>query len=287
MGVSRTEGAQTMTEPVVAGGRVAAFFDLDGTLIPGSANIPLAKAAFKAGFVKKRELAVDLARNLSFMLIGASDDRSAEVRDRILRGVSGRPASEIEALADDFLDDLVATINPAVQVLLDEHRAAGHDLVLVSASPTEIVQRFALASGMDYGRGTTAERDADGRYTGKLAGPFCYKEGKGEVLRTLAAEHGYDMSQSFAYSDSISDEPMMRAVGNPVAVNPDHDLRVMALKGGWTIVETGQLRSSVEAVRRAIRKASKGLGASWRRRTVTRKSGSGSATIVEERPAPE
>ena len=75
-----------MTQPDPAGARVAAFFDLDGTLIPGSANIPLAKAAFRAGFVKKRELAVDLARNLSFMLIGASDDRSAEVRDRILRG---------------------------------------------------------------------------------------------------------------------------------------------------------------------------------------------------------
>lgn len=273
-----------MTEPLAAGGRVAAFFDLDGTLIPGSANIPLAKAAFKAGFVNKRELAVDLARNLSFMLIGASDDRSAEVRDRILRGVSGREASEIEALADNFLGDLVATINPAVQVILDEHRSAGHDLVLVSASPTEIVQRFAVAAGMDYGRGTTGERDADGRYTGKLAGPFCYKEGKAEVLRTLAAEHGYDMAASFAYSDSISDSPMMLAVGNPIAVNPDHDLRVMAIKGGWPIVETGQLRGTVETVRSAIRKASRGLGGGWRRRAVTRRQGSGAATIVEERP---
>lgn len=276
-----------MTQPALAGGRVAAFFDLDGTLIPGSANIPLAKAAFRAGFVNKRELAIDLARNLSFMLMGASDDRSAEVRDRILRGVAGREASEIETLADGFLDELVATVNPAVQMLLDEHRVAGHDLVLVSASPTEIVQRFAVAAGMGYGRGTTAERDGEGRYTGELAGPFCYKEGKAEVLRALAAEHGYDLSACFAYSDSISDEPMMRAVGNPVAVNPDHDLRVMAVNGGWTIVDTGQLRTSVETVRGAIRKASKGLGSGWRRRTVTRRKGTGSATIVEDRPAPD
>ena len=261
-----------MTQPEPAGAHIAAFFDLDGTLIPGSANIPLAKAAFRAGFVKKRELARDLARNLSFMLIGASDDRSAEVRDRILLGVKGRLASEIEGLADDFVDDLVATMEPALQVVLDEHRAAGHDLVLVSASPTEIVQRFAVATGMDYGRGTTAERDSDGRYSGRLVGPFCYREGKAEVLRALAAEHGYDMAESFAYSDSVSDEPMMRAVGHPVAVNPDNALRTMALEGGWTILETGRLRAHFEPVRRVIRSLTKTWGAwshsirTWRRR---------------------
>ncbi|MGV1008296.1 MAG: HAD family hydrolase [Dermatophilaceae bacterium] len=257
-----------MSQPDPAGVRVAAFFDLDGTLIPGSANIPLAKAAFRSGFVKKRELAVDLARNLSFMLIGASDDRSAEVRDRILRGVKGRPATEIEALADDFLEDLVATIQPGVQAVLDEHRAAGHELVLVSASPTEIVQRFAVATGMDYGQGTTAERDADGRYTGRLEGPFCYKEGKAEVLRAFAAEHGYDLTQCYAYSDSVSDEPMMRAVGHPVAVNPDNALRTMAVAGGWTILETGRLRAQFEPVRRTIRYVSK-TWAAWSHRVGT------------------
>ena len=140
-----------MEHPATPPRRVAAFFDLDGTLIPGSVNIPLAKAAFKAGFVSKRELALDLARNVSFMVRGASDDSSAKVRDRILRGVKGQPASRVEALADGFLDHLVTTITPTMRAVLDEHRAAGHDLVLVSASPTEVVQRFAVAAGMDYG----------------------------------------------------------------------------------------------------------------------------------------
>jgi len=275
-----------MTQPEPAGARVAAFFDLDGTLIPGSANIPLAKAAFRAGFVKKRELARDLARNVSFMLIGASDDRSAEVRDRILAGVKGRPASEIEALADDFLDDLVATIEPALQVVLDEHRAAGHDLVLISASPTEIVQRFAVAAGMDYGRGTTAERDSAGIYTGRLEGPFCYREGKAEVLRTLAAEHGYDMAESFAYSDSVSDEPMMRAVGHPVAVNPDNALRTMALRGGWTILETGRLRAHFEPVRRTIRYVSR-TWASWAHAVSTWRRRREHPTVAEEQTVRE
>jgi len=245
--------------------RIAAFFDLDGTLIPGSANIPLAKAAFRAGLVSKRELALDLARNVSFMLRGASDDSSAKVRDRILRGVKGHPASDVESLADGFLDDLVATITPTMRAILDEHRAAGHDLVLVSASPTEIVQRFAVAAGMDYGRGTTAGRDAEGRYDGTLSGPFCYKEGKAEVLADLATDHGYDLAECFAYSDSISDAPMFRTVGHPVAVNPDHELRHAAVAGGWRIVEVGRLRVGVESLRRAIRATAASPGAAWSR----------------------
>lgn len=242
---------------------VAAFFDLDGTLIPGSANIPLAKAAFKAGFASKRELAVDLARNLSFMLMGASDDRSAQVRDRILRGVTGRPASEIEALADGFLEELVATITPTVEVVLAEHREAGHDLVLISASPTEVVQRFALASGMTYGVGTTAERDERGCYTGRLSGPFCYKEGKASIVRDLAASHGYDLAECFAYSDSASDLPLLQTVGHPVAVNPDHALRMLAAQGGWRVLETGKLRGGVETLRQGIRSAGRAPRRAW------------------------
>ena len=79
--------------------------------------------------------------------------------------------------------------------VLAQHRAEGHELVLVSASPTEIVLRFAVAAGMDYGVGTTAGRDEAGCFDGTLAGPFCYKEGKAEVIRGLAATHGYDLAQ--------------------------------------------------------------------------------------------
>ncbi len=245
--------------------RVAAFFDLDGTLIPGSANIPLAKAAFRAGLVNVRELALDLTRNLAFMLKGSSDDTSAKVRDRILRGVQGHRASEVEALTDGFVDDLVATITPTMREVLDEHRAAGHALVLVSASPTELVSRFAAAAGMDLGVGTTAGRDADGRYDGTLAGPFCYKEGKAEVVRALAEEHGFDLTRSYAYSDSVSDEPMLAVVGNPVAVNPDHELRMMAHAGGWRIVEIGRLRVAVTRMRRAAHSTGRAPERAYRR----------------------
>jgi HAD superfamily hydrolase (TIGR01490 family) len=221
--------------------RTAAFFDLDGTLIPGSANIPLAKAAFAAGLVGKRELARDLRNGVSFLLTGASDERSAQVRDRILRAVTGHPASEVEALGDHFLADLVASIQPRMRDVLDRHAAAGHDRVVLSASPTEIVSRLAREAGLEHGTGTTSERDDDGVYTGRLAGPFCYGEGKADVLRQVAAERGYDLQRSYAYSDSVSDLPMLAAVGVPVAVNPDPELRQVAADRGWTVLETGAL----------------------------------------------
>jgi HAD superfamily hydrolase (TIGR01490 family) len=219
----------------------AAFFDLDGTLIPGSANIPLAKAAFRRGFVSKTDLAKDLRNGLSFLLKGATDERSEQVRDRILRAVSGHKASDVEALGDYFIADLVDSIKPAMAEVLDRHGAMGHDRIVISASPTEIVARLAHEAGLEDGVGTTATRDADGVYTGELTGPFCYKQGKVEVMAALAAERGYDLADCYAYTDSASDMPMLEAVGHPVAVNPEPELREIATERGWPIVETSSV----------------------------------------------
>lgn len=219
----------------------AAFFDLDGTLIPGSANIPLAKAAFRRGFVSKTDLAKDLRNGLSFLLKGATDERSEQVRDRILHAVAGHKASDVEALGQYFIDDLVDSIKPAMAEVLDRHGALGHDRIVISASPTEIVARLAHAAGLEDGVGTTAARDADGVYTGELTGPFCYKQGKVEVMQSLAAQRGYDLADCYAYSDSASDMPMLEAVGHPVAVNPEPELREIAAQRGWPIVETSSV----------------------------------------------
>jgi HAD superfamily hydrolase (TIGR01490 family) len=247
----RSERPRTSTSPVTdPSRRAAAFFDLDGTLIPGSANIPLAKAAFRAGMVTPPELVRDLRNGVSFLVQGASDERSAAVRDRILGAVAGRPADEVIGLADDFMAGLVDSITPTLQTVLADHAAAGRDRVVLSASPTEIVARLAEEAGLELGAGTTSEIDADGRYTGRLAGPFCYAEGKAEILRDLAEERGYDLARCYAYSDSLSDLPMLEAVGHPVAVNPEPGLRELAEERGWPIVETSRLpRVSVGDVR--------------------------------------
>lgn len=221
--------------------RGAAFFDLDGTLIPGSANIPLAKEAFRRGFVTPTELLKDLRNGVSFVFKGATDERSAQVRDRILAAVAGRPAADVEALGDAFMSKLTASIRPAMQDVLDDHGTAGRDRIVLSASPTEIVARFADESGLEHGTGTTSERDEQGRYTGRLSGPFCYREGKVSVMLQMAQDHGYDLSASYAYSDSVSDLPMLEAVGHPVAVNPEPELRAIATERGWPIVETSSV----------------------------------------------
>lgn len=220
----------------------AVFVDLDGTLIPGSVNIPLAIGAFRAGLVPYRDLAVDLLRNASFILSGASDERAAQVRERILRAAAGFPAARLESIADSFVGKLAQTIRPQMRAILDDHRARGHHLILVSASPTEIIERFAKAAGMDLGVGTEGERDENDCYTGRLAGPFCYREGKVEVLRNLSDQHGYDLSRSYAYTDSASDLPMLEAVGNPVVVNPEPGLRNIASTRSWGIVHFGRAR---------------------------------------------
>lgn len=244
----------------------AAFFDLDGTLIPGSANIPLAKAAFRRGFVSKTDLAKDLRNGLSFLLKGATDERSEQVRDRILHAVAGRRASDVEALGQSFITDLVASIKPAMAEVLDRHGALGHDRIVISASPTEIVARLAHEAGLEDGVGTTAARDAEGVYTGELSGPFCYKQGKVEVMATLAAERGYDLASCYAYSDSASDLPMLEAVGHPVAVNPEPELREIAAERGWKIVETSSVpRVKLTSVSGLVSLSGNLLGAAGRR----------------------
>src|SRR3712207_538814 len=92
----------------------------------------------------------------------------------------------------------------------------------------------------DGGIGARSEI-ADGRYTGRPDGPFTYREGKAEAIRRMAAEQGIDLSESYAYSDSESDLPMLRLVGNPVAVNPDAELTRVARAEGWRIITFDRL----------------------------------------------
>ena len=126
-------------------------------------------------------------------------------------------------------------MRPEAQRLVDLHRHAGRATFIVSASPVELVQPLAQALGMTAGIGTRSEI-VDGVYTGELAGPFCYGDGKVEAIAELARWEGLDLGQCYAYSDSASDLPMLRAVGHPVAVNPDGRLERIAHDQGWPIV---------------------------------------------------
>ena len=228
-----------MTNPTTAPRRAAAFFDLDRTLIRGSANFPLAVAAFRAGYVPPRQLLHDAVNAVGFVVAGASDERSAALRERILRAVAGHPAADVVALGDAFIPQVAAGVLPEARVLLDRHARAGEDRIVVSASPIEIVGRIAEQIGLEGAVGTRSEI-VDGCYTGRLEGAFCYGAGKVTEVRRLAAERGYDLAACTAYSDSISDLPFLEAVGTAVAVNPDKELRAVARERGWRVVEVGR-----------------------------------------------
>src|SRR5918992_1515906 len=159
----------------------AAFFDLDKTLIEGSSAVHFGRAAYRAGMLSRRRLASDLWANVKFRLEGSTDAGTDELRERILDSIAGQRVVDLARMGPDVL--------------------AG---VLV----------------LDGGIGMRSEV-RDGVYTGRSAGPFTYREGKAEAIRQLAEHEGIDLEQSYAYSDSESDLPMLRAVGHPVAVNPD------------------------------------------------------------------
>lgn len=138
-----------------------------------------------------------------------------------------------------MLPELLGLIRPEARALLEQHHAAGRETWIISASPIEIVEPLATALGMTGGIGTRGEVD-NGVYTGRLDGPFCYGAGKAEAIALLATERNIDLANSWSYSDSMSDVPMMELVGHAVAVNPDSELSQLARRKGWPVVVFAQ-----------------------------------------------
>ena len=230
-----------MTQPQARG---AAFFDLDRTIITGSSMFALGWAAYRAGMVPNRDLVDDVVNVMSFIVSGAGDEKTEAVKKRVLKAISGVSVEKMEGLADDIVPRLEHDVRREARGLIDLHHAADRDSYIVSASPVEIVDRFAHAIEMTGGIGTVAAT-ANGVYTGELAEPFCYGDGKAIAIEKLADEKGYDLRLSYAYTDSIGDLPMLEIVGHPVAVNPDRALETVAYQRGWPVIEFSRARKKV------------------------------------------
>ena len=194
--------------------------------------------------VPTAQLLKDAGSALIFKFSGASDDRTEAVKARILKAIEGVPVDTFTGLADDVIPKLLDGVRREARGLIDLHTDAGRSTYIVSASPVEIVGKFADAMEMTGGIGTVSEI-ADGVYTGELAAAFCYGEGKAEAIAAVAEAEGYDLSHSYAYTDSAGDLPMLEIVGHPVAVNPDKALEAIAYHRGWPIVEFSRTRKRV------------------------------------------
>ncbi|HUO46406.1 MAG TPA: HAD family hydrolase [Acidimicrobiia bacterium] len=213
----------------------AAFFDLDRTLIAGASIFPFGIEAWRAGLVSNSDLRQFATGALRFLVFGDKGERSDEVRSDMLGRVEGVSVDTLDEVAVRVLPRLVSRVRPESKKLIKMHHEAGRDTWIVSASPHEIVAPLAKALGMS---GAIASRGKviEGHYTAELDGHFVYGRGKLDAIEGLAAERGYDLAASYAYSDSISDLPMLDAVGHPVAVNPDAHLENLAHDRGWPIV---------------------------------------------------
>jgi len=216
-------------------GRAAAFFDLDRTLIAGSAAFEFGRASYRAGLVRRRDLVKFGVENLRFRLVGSTDERTDALRDSISKQIEGADAKAMQRLAPDVLAGILPRLYPQMLAEAWAHQDAGRPIYICTAASQEIASALARILSFDGAIGTTSEI-VDGRYTGRSTGHFTYREGKADAMREFAAKEDIDLSRSYGYSDSESDLPMLRAVGHPVAVNPDRELARIAKEEGWQVL---------------------------------------------------
>jgi HAD superfamily hydrolase (TIGR01490 family) len=227
--------------------RTAAFFDLDRTLMQGSSAFQFGRAAYKAGLLSRRQLVTDAWANVRFRLRGSTDEGTHALRDRISASLAGTRVRDLDRLGPDVLVRILPRIYPQTLALAYEHQDAGRRVYIATAASNELADGLARVLALDGGIGSQFSRVQDGVYTGEPAGLFIYGAGKAQAIVQLAAREGIDLSESYAYSDSASDLPMLRLVGHPVAVNPDAELAQVAREEGWEVLRFERLGRRLKA----------------------------------------
>jgi HAD superfamily hydrolase (TIGR01490 family) len=241
----------------------------------GSSAMPFARVAAKHGLVGRRQLARWGYDHLRYRVRGATDDQTNDAIEVAKQMIANVPEKEIDGMVPEMLADILPRVYPQMLEEIREHKAAGRTTFIVSAAGNGIVQAIAGPLGMDGGIGTRYKVGPYGRFTGELDGPFVYGEGKVEAMNHFAAEHDIDLGASYAYSDSASDLPMLRAVGNAVVVNPDSALLAVARAEGWRVLRFEKLGRRLAIIGATALAAAVGGGASVasrRRRSGRRRS---------------
>jgi len=225
--------------------RAAAFFDLDRTLMAGSSGFHWARAAHRAGLMARRQLLADAWANVQFRLRGSTDQGTERVKGRVGAWLAGRRVVDLDRLAPGVLAGVLPRLYGQMLEVAYGHQDAGRPIFICTAASQETAAMLAHVLGFDGAAGSHLEQ-VDGVYTGRFDGPFCYREGKPARMRELAEAHDLDLAASHAYSDSSSDLPMLRAVGHPVAVNPDRELARAAAQEGWEVLRFETLGRSLK-----------------------------------------
>lgn len=215
--------------------RTAAFFDLDKTVIAKSSTLAFSKPFFDQGLINRRAVLKSSYAQFLFLLSGADHEQMDRMRTHLTNMCTGWDVEQVKSIVGETLHDIVDPLVFAEAAdLIADHKLCGRDVVVVSASGEEIVAPIARALGATHAMATRMVVE-DGKYTGDVAF-YCYGDGKVEAIRELAAREGYLLEHCYAYSDSITDLPMLESVGHPTVVNPDRALRKESASRGWPVL---------------------------------------------------
>lgn len=219
-----------------ASGRPAAFFDLDKTIIAKSSTLAFSRPFYEGGLISRKSVLRSGYAQFVFLLGKVDHDQMERMRKYLSEQAAGWDVQTVKDIVADTLHHIVDPLvyDEAVS-LIEDHHAAGHDVVIVSTSGSEVVEPIGGMLGADHVIATKMIQQ-DGRYTGEIEF-YAYAANKAEAIRELAGREGYDLAASFGYSDSATDLPMLEAVGQPHAVNPDKALRRVAVERGWPVLD--------------------------------------------------
>ncbi|HEY5857880.1 MAG TPA: HAD-IB family hydrolase [Aldersonia sp.] len=221
--------------PDAGHGRIAAFLDLDKTVLAKSSTLAFSKPFFDQGLLNRRAVLKSSYAQFLFLLSGADPDQMDRMRTHLAGMCAGWDVDQVRTIVAETLHDIVDPLVFAEAAdLIADHKIRGHDIVIVSASGIELVEPIADALGADHTLASSMVVE-DGKFTGELEFS-CHGQEKADAVEKLAAREGCDLARSYAYSDSAEDLPMLRLVGHPTAVNPDRALRKEAAVQGWPVL---------------------------------------------------
>jgi HAD superfamily hydrolase (TIGR01490 family) len=215
---------------------VAAFFDLDKTVISKSSTLAFGRPFYRYGLITRGAALRCMTGHLAYRTLGASHGQMERIRDRATGLCHGWPVDQVREIVARHLDEVIVPyIYAEARALIAAHQAAGRDVIIVSTSGHEVVDPIARLLGADAVIATRMGVES-GCYSGRLEF-YAYGEAKATRIRELAAERGYRLADCHAYSDSATDLPLLQAVGHPHAVNPDRALRRVARQRGWPVLK--------------------------------------------------
>ena len=213
----------------------AAFFDLDKTILATSSSLAFSKPLYEQGLIKRADVVRGAYRQFVFTIAGATHEQTERMRHHLSALVTGWEVKDLQQLIQDSLIESISPlVHEEILAILKRHQADGYKVIIVSASGNEIVGPISEILGADDYIATELEI-FHGKYTGAITF-YAYGENKVIAINNYAEKHSIDLNASYAYSDSITDLPMLEVVGHPIVVNPDAPLNEVAVERSWPVI---------------------------------------------------